>query len=144
MPYVNPMHNPKSAPTKDDLEHFLGLGRYRRFEIVYDELIAMDLSAQMVWSELEKSWFIRFHHGKAPIFSIKWGIDNFYAYLDLKIKDQQQVVRHKEITSGARDLLQRNPPNRTKSTIPIEANLEMMRDQEEFLELLPVLIKVLA
>ncbi len=144
MPYKEPFLNPDSTPTKKDLEDFLGVSRYRRFEAIYDELREMDLDARMVWNDLDKNWSLRIYKGKTPIFSIRWGIDYFYAYLVLKTEDYQRIARHKNITSDALELLQKHPPIPTQRTTPIEANLEMMREQEGFFELLPVLIKVLA
>ncbi len=140
---IDPMHNPNRPPTKEDLEDFLGLGRYRRFDVLYEELIGMKLDARFVWSELEKIWFIRFYSGKAPIFSIRWGIDYFYAYIALEDKHYKKIARHKDITPDALELLQKNPSNPIKKTISVEANLEMMKEQEAFFQLLPVLIRVL-
>ncbi len=140
---IDPMLNPNRAPTKKDLEDFLGVGRYRRFDLIYDELFNLKLDARFVWSELDKIWFIRFYIGKAPIFSIHWGVDYFYAYLSLETKSYKKVVRHKDITPEALGLLQKNPPNPIKHTTRVEANLEMMKEQEAFFQLLPVLIQTL-
>ncbi len=140
---VDHLHNPNRTPSKEDLEDFLGLGRYRRFDLIYEELFNLKLDARFVWSELDKIWFIRFFSGKAPIFSVYWGIDYFYAYLVLEARQNKKVVKHKDITHDALNLLQTNPPNPLKHTVRVEANLEMMKEQEAFFQLLPVLIQVL-
>ncbi len=140
---IDHLHNPDRTPSKEDLEDFLGLGRYRRFDLIYEELFNLKLDAKFVWSELDKIWFIRFYAGKAPIFSIHWGIDYFYASLSLETKSYKKVGQHKDITPDALGLIQKNPPNPIKHTTPVEANLEVMREQEAFFQLLPVLIQVL-
>ncbi len=96
-----------------------------------------------MWSELDKIWSIRFYSGKAPIFSIRWGIDFFYAYLTLEAKYSKKIARHKDITPDALELLRKNPSNPMKHTTRVEANLEMMKEQEAFFQLLPVLIREL-
>ncbi|UCD38754.1 MAG: hypothetical protein JSW54_04545, partial [Fidelibacterota bacterium] len=73
----DPMLNPNRPPTKEDLEDFLGVGRYRRFDAIYQELISLKLDGRVVWSDLDKNWFLRFYYGKTPIFAIRWGIDYF-------------------------------------------------------------------
>ena len=140
---IDHLHNSNRTPTKEDLEDFLGIGRYRRFDLIYDELFNLKLDAKFVWSELDKIWFIRFYTGKAPIFSIHWGVDYFYASLILDTKHYTKAARHKDITPEALGLLQKNPPNPIKHTTSVEANLERMKEQEAFFELLPVLIRVL-
>ncbi|MFB0515740.1 MAG: hypothetical protein ACETWG_03940 [Candidatus Neomarinimicrobiota bacterium] len=144
MPLVNPLLTPDSAPTKGDLEDFLGVGRYRRFDAIYSDLVKMGLDGMFVWSDLDKIWSLRFDYGKVPIFAIRWGIDFFYAYLVLTSDSYTEVIRHKAITPDARQLLKKHPPNQARRTMPVEANLERINEQEAFLELLPVLIKVLA
>jgi|GEM_PF-4068492 len=140
---IDPMLNPNRTPTKKDLEDFLGVSRYRRFDAIYEELVGLKLRARFVWSEPDKIWFIRFYSGKAPIFSIRWGIDFFYAYLILEAKYSKKIARHKDITPDALELLQKNPSNPIKHTTGVEANLEMMKEQEAFFHLLPVLIREL-
>ncbi|UCH61699.1 MAG: DUF3788 family protein [Fidelibacterota bacterium] len=140
---IDPMLNPNRPPTKEDLEDFLGISRYRRFDAIYKELIGLNLDARCVWSELDKIWFIHFYSGKAPIFSIRWGVDYFYAHLSLEAKHYTKVAQQKNITPDALELLQKSPTNPTKKIKRIEANLEMMKDQEAFLQLLPALIRVL-
>ena len=70
-------------------------------------------------------------------------MDYFYAYLTLKTKHYTKVARHKNITPDALELLQKSPSNPTKQVKRVEANLEIMKEQEAFLQLLPVLIRVL-
>ncbi|UCD38491.1 MAG: hypothetical protein JSW54_03160 [Fidelibacterota bacterium] len=140
----NPLQNPKSTPTKKDLEDFLGFGRYRRFDAIYRELVAMGLAGKFVWNDIDKNWSLHFYRGKTHIFSIRWGIDYFYSRLVLDSEVYKKVFGHKDLTDEACELLQRNPHNPTKRSMPVEANLEKIRDQDGFFELLPVLIKVLA
>jgi len=140
---IDPMLNPNRPPTKEDLEDFLGVGRYRRFHAIYKELVNLKLADRFVWSDLDKSWFLRFYYGKTPIFSIRWEVDYFYAHLVLEEEDFRKIARHKGITPEALALLQENPPNPTKRTTSVEANLEMMKEQEAFFELLPVLLRTL-
>ncbi len=140
---IDPLHNSSKPPSKEDLEDFLGISRYRRFDLIYEELISLKLDDKFMWSELDKIWFIRFYTGKVPIFSIRWGIDFFYAYLTLEAKYSKKIARHKDITPDALELLRKNPSNPMKHTTGVEANLEMMKEQEAFFQLLPVLIRVL-
>jgi hypothetical protein len=144
MAQQNPLLDPDRQPTKEDLEEFLGRGRYRRFEAIYDELVEMDLKGLFVWSELDKSWRLPFQKGKTTIFSIRWGIDYFYAYFILRTEDYKKIIRQENITPDARHLLQKKPPMHMKQQTPVEANLEMAREQEGFFDLLPTLIKTVA
>ncbi|UCH09794.1 MAG: DUF3788 family protein [Fidelibacterota bacterium] len=143
MAQQSPLLNPDKQPTKEDLEDYLGVGRYRRFEAIYDELVESNLEGQFRWSDLDKSWLLHFYKGKTPLFSIRWGIDYFYAYFILKIDDYKKIIRQESISSDARYLLQKKPPMHMKQQTPVEANLEMAREQEGFFDLLPTLIKVL-
>lgn len=137
----NPLTDPKVIPTKELLEDYLGLGRYRRFEAIYDELIEMGLKARLIWSDQAKSWFHRFYYKKIPIFNIIWGIDYFYAAVILKEDEYSRLFRDKgKLKPDAAELLKRNPPNKLKGTVRVEANMEKMSDHEAFFDLLPVLI----
>ena len=140
----NPLINPDTEPTKEDLEDWLGLSRYRRFEVVYDELIDNGLESKMVWSDRDGSWYHQFDQGKRELFSIKWGVDHYYALLILSEDDYMNLVRHEKLPPDSRVLLQRfgpKPPHHRNARI--EANLERMSDQEAFLDLIPVMMKVL-
>ena len=139
----NPLANPRSVPTKKDLENYLGPGRYHRFDTIYEELKETSLTVKMVWSKQDKQWHHSFSYKKQPVFSIRWGIDFFYVLLVLKSDDYLKLARNKDITPDAADLLRKYPPNPTSKTSRIEANMEIMRDQEAFFELLPVLLKEL-
>jgi len=143
MTKISPLFSPTSTPTKEDVEDYLGKGRYRRFETIYDELVEMGLSGHFVWNTVDKNWSLRFKYGKTYIFDIHWGVDYFSANLILDIDTYTSIIRHKEITPDAIVLLRKYSPNPTKRIVRIEANLETMRDQEGFFELLPVLIKIL-
>ncbi len=138
-----PLTNPRSVPTKEDLEEFLGPGRYHRFDVIYEELIEMDLTAKMVWSKQDNQWHHSFSYKKQPIFTIRWGIDYFYVLLVLKSGDYLKVARSKDITPDAAELLRRYPPNQMKGSTRIEANMEIIKDQEAFFDLLPVLLREL-
>ena len=135
--------NPRSVPSKEDLEDYLGPGRYRRFDKVYEELIEMDFRAAMVWSKQDEQWHHSFSFKKRPIFTIRWGLDYFYVLLILELADYLKVARSKDITPDAAELLRRYPPNQTRKITRIEANMEIMKDQEAFFELLPVLLREL-
>ena len=139
----NPLINPDTEPTKEDLEDWLGPSRYRRFEVVYDELIDNDLDPKMVWSDREGSWYHQFDKGKRELFSIKWGVDHFYALLILSEDDYMKLVRHEDLQPDSRVLLQRFGPKPPHRNARVEANLERMSDQEAFLDLIPLMIKVL-
>lgn len=139
----DPLANPRSVPTKKDLENYLGPGRYHRFDTIYEELIEAGLIAAMVWSKQDQQWHHSFSYKKQPIFTIRWGIDYFYVLLVLKSNDYLKVARSKDITPDAAGLLRRYPPNQMKGTTRIEANMEIMKDQEAFFELLPVLLREL-
>lgn len=143
MVITDPLTNPRSEPTKEDLEEFLRPGRYHRFDTIYEELIEIGLTAKMVWSKPDKQWHHSFSYKKQPIFTIRWGIDYFYVLLVLKSDDYLKVARSKDITSDAAELLRRYPPNPMKGTTRVEANMEIMRDQEAFFELLPLLLRKL-
>jgi hypothetical protein len=143
MPKDGPITNPKSSPTKEDLEDFLGRGRYQRFERVYNELVDTGLAAQFVWNEFDKSWSLRFLSGKKPLFTIRWGIDFFYAQLVLKETVVTEIVRHKDLTQDALRVVRKHSPNTANRTLRIEANLEKMSEQEGFFELLPILVELL-
>ena len=138
------MVNRKRAPTKEDLEEFLGVPRYRRFDLIYNELIGLGLDPYMTWNEPDKMWYMGFKRGKTLLFSIRWGIDFFYAHGVIDLDNYKGVARDKEITPDALAILQKNPPNQTNQTLTLEANLEKMREQEGFFELLPVMIRVLS
>lgn len=140
---IDPILNPDATPTKEDLEDFLGIGRYRRFNAIYDEFIDAGLDAQFYWSDLAKAWLMRFYRGKKPIFNIRWGVDYFYAQLFLDTKQYTKIARHKSTTPDVLKLLQRNSPNQTSHRTLVEANLEMINDQEAFIKLLPGLIRIL-
>ena len=137
------MANRKRVPTKEDLEEFLGPPRYRRFDLIYNEIIDLGLDPHMSWNELDKIWYLGFRRGKTPLFTLRWGIDFFYAHAVIHLNNYTRVARDKDITPDALAILQMNPPNQTKHTVTFEANLEKMREQEGFFELLPVMIRVL-
>ncbi|UCH11358.1 MAG: DUF3788 family protein [Fidelibacterota bacterium] len=143
MPSDNPITNPKSRPTKGDLEDFLGRGRYQRFEKIYDELVELGLEGQFLWNKFDKNWSLRFLDGKKPLFKIRWGIDYFYAYLILQEDTAARIVRHKKITPDALRLVRKHSPNAASRTVRIEANLEKIVEQEGFFDLLPILLKLL-
>jgi hypothetical protein len=143
MPNDSAVTNPNSSPTKEDLEDFLGRGRYARFEKVYDELIDMGLAGQFVWNDFDKNWSLRFLWEKKPLFTIRWGIDFFYAYLVLKEETAKEIVGHKKITEDAIRVVRKHSPNTANRTQRIEANLEKMSEQEGFFDLLPILIEKL-
>jgi hypothetical protein len=135
--------NPKGNPTKKDLEEFLGRGRYARFEKVYDELVEMKLSAQFLWNDFDKNWSLRFQVGAKPLFTIRWGIDFFYAHLVLKEETVKAIVGHQKITEDALRVVRKHSPNAANRTLRIEANLEKMVEQEGFFDLLPILLELL-
>jgi hypothetical protein len=121
----------------------MGPGRYHRFEKVYDELVELKLAGQFVWNDFDKNWSLRFLAGEKPIFTIRWGIDFFYAHLILKEEIFTQILRQKDITEDATRLVRKHPLNQTNRTVRIEANLEKMVEQEGFFDLLPILLKLL-
>jgi hypothetical protein len=139
----NPLIDPHTEPTKEDLEDWLGLSRYRRFEAIYNELVDNDLDPSMVWSDRERSWYHSFEKGKKELFGIKWGIDHFYALLVLSEDDYSKLIRHEKLSPESRVLLQRFGPRPPHRKARVEANLEKMRDQEAFLELVPLMVEIL-
>ncbi len=141
MPRKDSMTNPRKNPTKEDLKEFLGVARYRRFKLIYDELANMKYAAKMVWHEPDKHWIMRFYYSKIPLFSIHWGVDNFYAGMVLKNQVYQQLLKQDGLSRDTQSLLEKCTPNRMKGTTRVEANLEMMKENEGFFGLLPMLIK---
>lgn len=139
----NSMANPKRIPAKEDIEEYLGVSRFRRFDLIYKELIELGLVPKMEWHVQDQLWYLAFQRSKKSLFSIYWGIDFFYAHLILSTDDYKLVARDKAITPDALTVLQKNPPNQTQQNVRIEANLENMRALEGFLELLPVMIRLL-
>jgi len=140
----NPLQYAAMAPTKEDLEDYLGPGRFRRFDAIYDEIVSLHFDAQLKWNKHESSWFHQFYYlGKKPLFSIRWGIDYFYGYLVISSKEYMKITKHSEMTDYSLSLVRKYPENRNKGTVRIEANLEKMNEQEGFFDLIPVLIKVL-
>lgn len=137
----NPLQNAKATPSKEDLQEYLGPARYRRFEAVYDELVDMDLTPKLQWSDAGRSWFHAFYFRKKPVFNIEWGIDYFYASISLKQALLAQLVRDDRIASDARALLRRGSANQSSGMILVEANLEHSKEQEAFFNLLPLLLK---
>ncbi|MFC1547998.1 hypothetical protein ACFL5M_05685 [Candidatus Neomarinimicrobiota bacterium] len=143
MPNDSPITNPKSSPTKADLEDFLGRGRYQRFKKIYDELVGLGLEGQFLWNKFDKNWSLLFLAGKKPLFKIRWGIDYFYAYRILEEDTVTEIVRHKKITPDALRLVRKHSPNAASRTVRIEANLEKMVEHEGFFDLLPILRELL-
>ena len=137
----NPLQNAKAAPSKEDLQAYLGPARYRRFEVVYDELVDLDLTPKLQWSDAGRSWFHAFYFRKKPIFNIEWGIDYFYASISLKQAVLAQLVRDDTIGSDTKALLQQGTAQQSKGLIQVEANLEHSKEQEAFFDLLPRLLK---
>ena len=143
MSAMNPLENARAVPTKEDLEDFLGPGRYRRFDTVYEELIDMDIIAKVEWNKQNKQWFHKFSFKDRSIFTIRWGIDYFYALLVLDSNSYLKISRSENLTPGAAKLIRKFPANQLKGTTRIEANLETINEQEAFFELLPLLLKEL-
>ncbi len=139
----NSMANPKRIPKKEDIEEYLGVSRFRRFDLIYKELIELGLVPKMEWHVQDQLWYLAFRRSKKSLFSIYWGIDFFYAHLILSTDDYKLVAQDKAITPDALAVLQNNPPNQTQQNVRIVANLENMRALEGFLELLPVMIPLL-
>ncbi|MCH8326959.1 MAG: hypothetical protein IID15_00355, partial [Candidatus Marinimicrobia bacterium] len=84
----NPFEVEAVTPTKEDIEEYLGPGRYRRFDSIYKEIISLKFAARMRWNKHESNWFHQFYYmGEKPLFSIRWGIDYFYGYLILPSKE---------------------------------------------------------
>ena len=137
----NPLHDAKSVPSKEELQVFLGPARYRRFEVVYDELVDLDLTPKLQWSDAGRSWFHAFYYRKKPIFNIEWGIDYFYASISLNPALLSQLVRDDTIASDTKALLQHGIAQQSKGLIQVEANLEHSKEQEAFFDLLPILLK---
>ena len=111
--------------------------------MIYEELLELGLTAAMVWGEQDKQWHHRFSYKKQSIFTIRWGIDFFYVLLVLNSDDYLKIARNKDVTPDAAELLRKYPPNPTRKISRVEANMEIMRDQEAFFDLLPVLLKEL-
>ncbi len=137
----NPLHNAKAAPSKEELQEYLGPARYRCFEVVYDELVDLDLTPKLQWSDAGRSWFHAFYFRKKPIFDIEWGIDYFYASIGLNQALFSQLVRNDTIAPDAKELLQRATANQSRGVVHVEANLEHSKEQEAFFDLLPLLLK---
>ena len=141
---MNPLEYNAMPPTKEDLEDYLGLGRYRRFDKIYNEILSLHFDAKLQWSKNENSWFHQFYYrGKKPLFSIRWGIDYFYGYLILSSKDYIKITNHPKMTEYSLSVVRKFPENRAKRMVRIEANLEKMNEQEGFFDLIPALIDVL-
>ena len=136
----NPLTNPKAIPTKEELEEHLGPSRYRRFEVVYDELVDLKFTPKLLWSEVGQSWFHVFHFKKKAIFTIEWGIDYFSACVNLNSQQYTHLVRDEKIASDAKELVQKSTQSR--GVARVEANLEHSKEQEAFFDLLPLLLKL--
>ena len=141
----NPLEYKDKVPTKEDLEDYLGPGRFRRFDSVYEEIIDLDFDAKLLWSKHDKSWFHRFFYkGKTALFDIIFGHDFFYTLLVIDKKKYLKITNDKAVTQYALELVRKFPENRMKETVRVEANMEKMNEQEAFFDLLPLLIKYLA
>ncbi|MEE9464518.1 MAG: hypothetical protein V3W14_02935 [Candidatus Neomarinimicrobiota bacterium] len=140
MPLKNPLHDSRSIPTKEDLEEYLGPSRYRRFEVVYDELVDLNFTPKLIWSALERSWHHSFFQKHKPIFTIEWGIDYFFACFTLLPAQYSQLIRHEKITRDGKELLQGSA--QTRNGIKVEANLEHSKEQEAFFDVLPLLLEL--
>ena len=139
----DPILDGTRTPTKEDLEDYLGPGRFRRFDSVYNEMINMGFDAQLTWSKNDKSWFYRFYYkGDSHLFDIYWGHDFFYTLIILSPEDYLELTRHADITPDALTLIRKFPENQVRKTVRVEANMEKMNEQEGFFDLLPLLIKV--
>ena len=134
----NPLTNPKAIPTKDELQEYLGPSRYRRFEVVYDELVDLKLTPKLLWSDLGQSWFHVFYLKKKAIFTIEWGIDYFSACVSLNTQQYTQLVRDEKIAPDAKALVQKS--SQSRGVTRVEANLEHSKEQEAFFDLLPLLL----
>ncbi len=141
MSQKNPLQNAKAVPSKEELREYLGRARYRRFEVVYDELVDLDLTPKLQWSDAGSSWFHAFYFRKKPIFNIEWGIDYFYASICLNQAFFSQLVRNDTIVPDTKDLLERGCAKQSSGAIQVEANLEHSKEQEAFFDLLPLLLK---
>ncbi len=141
MSQKNPLHNDKAVPSKEELQEYLGPARYRRFEAVYDELVDLDFTAKLIWSDVDQSWCHAFHFKKKPIFCIRWGIDYFYASIDFKPADFSQLQKHDQVKPDAKQILQKGSAIQSRGIIQVEANLEHSKEQEAFFDLLPLLMK---
>lgn len=127
--------------TKESLEIYIGLGRYRRFDAIYEELVERrKLTAKTIWSDQDSSWFYGFYASDKPIFSIKWGVDYFYSSVLLTEGEYLRIVRNTKITSEALELMHRHKINKVKGTARIETNLEIMSEQHAFFDLVHILI----
>ncbi len=139
----NPLQDGTRKPTKEDLEDYLGPGRFRRFDSVYNETVNMGFDAQLIWSKNDNNWYYRFYYkGKSHLFDILWGYDYFYTLIVLKSNDYLKLTRHPDITTDALTLIRKYPENKVRKTVRVEANMEKMNEQEGFFDLLPLLIKV--
>lgn len=137
----NPLSIKDIPITKESLEIYLGLGRYRRFDAIYEELVERrKLTAKTIWSDQDSSWFYGFYASDKPIFSIKWGVDYFYSSVLLTEGEYLRIVRNKKITPEALELMHRHKINKVKGTARIETNLEIMSEQHAFFDLVHILI----
>lgn len=138
---ANPLTIKNTPLSKETLEDYLGLGRYRRFDAIYEELVERrKLTAKTIWSDQDSSWFYGFYASDKPIFSIKWGVDYFYSSVLLTEREYLRIVRNKKITSEALELMHRHKINKMKGTARIETNLEIMSEQHAFFDLVHILI----
>lgn len=140
MSHKNPLIDPKAVPTKEELQEYLGPSRYRRFEVVYDELLDLKFTPKLQWSDLGQSWYHAFYYKKKIIFTIEWGIDYFSACLTLNTEQYTQLVRNENIAADARALVQKS--SQSRGVTRIEANLEHSKEQEAFFDLLPLLLQL--
>ncbi len=137
----NPLTRKNVRLTKELLEDYLGLGRYRRFESIYDELVEnRKMTGKTHWSDQDSSWFYGFYASGKPIFSIKWGHDYYFASVLLKDFEYLNIVRNNDITPEALELMHKHKINQMKGTALIEVNLEIMSEQHAFFDLLNILI----
>ncbi len=141
MSQKNPLHDATVVPSKEVLQEYLGPARYRRFEAVYDELVDLDFTPKLQWSDVDQSWCHAFHLKKKPIFCIRWGIDFFYACIDLKPAVYKQLQHNDKVKSDTKELLQHGSTIQSRGIIQVEANLEHSKQQEAFFDLLPLLLK---
>ncbi|MCK4577884.1 MAG: hypothetical protein KAU50_03785 [Candidatus Marinimicrobia bacterium] len=139
MGYREALRDSKRAPSKEDLEEILGPARYRRFEMVYDEIIDMDLLAQIKWSKLDGSWFHAFFYEKEYLFGIKWGPDFFYTQMEVDADLCLWLQKNDQLSNDSREILLKNR-NQAKGGATVEANLEHPKEQEAFFDLLSLVL----
>ncbi|MFC1746874.1 DUF3788 family protein [Candidatus Neomarinimicrobiota bacterium] len=141
----NPFKNPEAPPNMADLEDYLGPSRFRVYATISKELTDLGLELSATWSDPTASWQFEYRYNDTPLFNMIWGVDYFYALIDLTAKDYQRIMGQKsKLSQDAIDMMQKHPPIRNMTTVHVEANLEKISDQEAFFDLVPVLQGVLA